>query len=277
MEANSLEELMWFTSRIHSMDESIKLMWRGQTREYLIERPAQESLRLFGEPRVMEPSLPSSGARLKVEFATVFQQWSAILDAYLIERILKRSIIGSVHHEEIANGTRQFLCSYNYRLWAFATAQHYGLPSVGLDVTSDLRVALLFALHRFSTDKATGRLTSSRLDKDAEPVLYAMSAFEYDLYDDAQLAPAWLQCARPIAQKAFFLATGWGQAPNRAAERIFVAIRLRNHFEWKLPMAVANLFPLQSQDPFLDFLLDARLTYPSIAKAAMLDRIYYRA
>ena len=91
LEVKSLEELMWFASRIHSMDESIKLMWRGQTREYLIERPEQESLRLFGEPRVVEPSLPSSGARLRIEFATVFEQWAAILDAYIVECILKRS------------------------------------------------------------------------------------------------------------------------------------------------------------------------------------------
>jgi hypothetical protein len=109
------------------------------------------------------------------------------------------------------------------------------------------------------------------------PVLYALSAFENDLFDDAQLAPAWLQCARPIAQKALFLATRWGQAPNRAAERIFVAIRLRNHTEWKLPLAVEDLFPLRRDDLFLDFLLDAKSTYDSIAKVAMLDKIYFRA
>jgi hypothetical protein len=44
-------------------------------------RPEQESLKVFGEPSVMEPSLPSSGARLRIEFATVFEQWAAILDA----------------------------------------------------------------------------------------------------------------------------------------------------------------------------------------------------
>jgi hypothetical protein len=88
------------------------------------------------------------------------------------------------------------------------------------------------------------------------------------------LAPPWRQCARPIAQKAFFLATGWGQAPNRAAERIFLALRLRNHSEWEISMAVEDLFPLRRSDPFLDFLLDVGLTYASIASAAMLDRIY---
>ena len=259
------------------MDKSIKLMWRGQTKAHPIKRSEQESLRLFGEPYVTEPSLPSSGARLKVEFASVFEQWSAILDAFIAERILKQLSIGSFGREEIAEGARQFLCSYNYRLWAFATAQHYGLPSVGLDVTSDIRVALLFALHQFTTDKETGQSTAVRLDKDAEPVLYALSAFEGDLFDDAELAPAWLQCSRPIAQKAFFLATGWGQAPNHAAERIFVAIRLRNHAEWKLPLAVEDLFPLRPDDLFLDFLLHAKSAYSSIAKAAMLDKIYYRA
>ncbi|WP_263351351.1 FRG domain-containing protein [Acidicapsa acidisoli] len=277
LEAHSLEGLLAFASLIHSKDDSLKLMWRGQTREYLLTRPEEDSMRLYGEPQVSEPSLPSSGARLKVEFTTVFEQWSAILDTYIAEQILKKSLAGTRQRQDIVQGSQQFHSSYMYRLWAFATAQHYGLPSVGLDVTSDILVALLFALHRFSVDKATGTTTIARLDKDAEPVLYAMSAFENDLFDDSQLAPPWLLCERPKAQNAFFLATGWGQAPNRAAERIFVAIRLRNHTQWKLPSPVESLFPRRNKDSFLDFLLRSRVAYPSIASAAMLDRVYYRA
>ena len=147
---------------------------------------------------------------------------------------------------------------YNYRLWAFATAQHYGLPSVGLDVRSDLVVGLLFALYRFNLDYPGGRTTISRVDDDAEPVLNAMGAFENDLFDDRLLSPAWFQCERSKAQSAYFLGTGWGLAPNRAAERIFVAIRLKKHRSWTLPKPVGDLFPSPGHDRFLAFLLDAR-------------------
>ena len=49
----------------------------------------------------------------------------------------------------------------------------------------------------------------SKLDSaaDAEPVLYAMSGFENDLFDDEKLAPAWMQHARPRAQHAHFFGT----------------------------------------------------------------------
>lgn len=247
-----------------SQDKSIKVMWRGQHRQWPITRSEEESLRLYGEPSVVEPSLTPSIARAGGEFQRVFQTWSAILDAYF--RDLPRK-----YTSELLN----FGASYNYRLWAFATAQHYGLPSVGLDLTTAIDVALFFALHEMNVDKVTGETTVTRVAANAQPVVYCLGGFEYDLLDDAEIGPKWLQCERPKAQKAYFHTTGWGFSSNKAAERIVLAMRLRGHGNWHLPVDAGMLFPSAGTDRFLAFILNARSRFPDIANDAMLGRVYY--
>jgi hypothetical protein len=110
---------------------------------------------------------------------------------------------------------------------------------------------------------------------DAEPALYAMGGFQNDLFPDDELAPPFLQCARPKAQAAHFFGTGWGVAANKAAERIFVAFRLVGHEQWRLPKSIEQLFPTTKEDPFLEFLLQVRDRFPDAARDAFLDRVYF--
>jgi len=273
IDVHSVSELREFASRIISGEDSVHVMWRGQSREHYLERSEDEQLRLYGSTAVKEPSVIPSAARSKTEFSAVFRAWAAILDVYLTERLggVGAYSLSAQHARELAS----FRSSYDYRIWAFATAQHYGLPSVGLDVTTDLWTALLFALHDFSFDGSRRITTMRRLDDDAEPVLYAMAGFENDLFEDAKIAPTWLQCARPKAQAAYFFGTGWGAATNKAAERIFVALRLKDHARWRLPKKVEDLFPTSATDSFLRFLLSARMRFAEVAEEAYLSRVYY--
>jgi hypothetical protein len=276
VEVNSVSQLKSIAGLIHSQDKSIKLIWRGQNKEHYLPRKEEETLRFFGE-KVLEPSLLPSGARDGLEFQQVFESWSGILDACVREHVGWLTNERPSARNKVIGEAINFRADYNYRLWALATAQHYGLPSVGLDVTPDLNVALLFALYKFTTDRASGETAIERVGEDAEPILYAMGGFENDLFDDADLSPSWLQCQRPKAQSAFFLATGWGLASNKAAERIFMAIRLKDHRSWRLPKRVEELFPSRKEDRFLAFLLGARTRFAPIAKEARLDRVYYAA
>lgn len=275
IDVDSVEALSSFAAQIVSGDESIRLMWRGQSSEHYLKRSADELSRLFGETSVLEPSLVPSAARSSLEFSEVFPSWAAILDVYMTERADSLTASGSAG--TIAGELANFRNSYNYRLWAFATAQHYGLPSIGLDVTTDLWTAVFFALHEFHFDEATGATRVARVDASAEPVLYAMGGFQNDLFDDEDLAPPWLQCARPVAQTAHFFGTGWGAASNKAAERVFVALRLVDHTNWRLPKSVEQLFPTSADDAFLAFLLRARERFAEITEEARLSRVYYVA
>lgn len=266
IEVGSPEDLAAFAASIVSADDSIRLRWRGQVKEHYLQRQEDDLLRLFGSTSVREPSLVPSAARASTDFSKIFPAWSAVLDLYL-------GGYGQIHGEADATVFEQithFRASYNYRLWALATAQHYGLPSVGLDITTDLWTAVLFALHEFTTDLASGRTVTTRVPAAAEPVLYAMAGFEGDLIDDAAIAPAFLQCERPKAQAAHFFGTGWGAATNKAAERIFVAFRLLNHHKWLVPKSIDELFPPRTTDSFVAFLLRTRDQYPEIAAEANL-------
>lgn len=268
IDVTSVDDLLTFARQIVSGDKSIQLRWRGQNKEFYLNRPDDELMRLFGSTEVAEPSLVPSAARSKLEFTEIFPSWSAILDLFITDRSSEGLSLTEANN---------FRSNYHYRLWAFATAQHYGLPSVGLDVTTDLWTAILFALHEFRFDKAAGVTRVARVADTAQPVVYAMGGFEYDLFDDKVLAPEPLQGERPKAQNAHFFGTGWGMATNKAAERIFVALRLLNHTKWRLFKDVDALFPKPDNDPLLAFLLRARERFPELAEEARLSRIYHVA
>lgn len=270
IDVNSIKDLADFVSKIVSADESILLRWRGQNKEFYLKRSEEELLRFFGDTKVLEPSLVPSAARSKLEFSKIFPSWAAILDLFISERAKSLSF-----GRELVPALADFRSGYRYRLWAFATAQHYGLPSVGLDVTTNLWTAVLFALHEFKFDPSTNRTSFKRIDESAEPVLYAMAGFSHDLFEDKELAPLPLQGERPKAQTAHFFGTGWGIAANRSAERIFIAFRLLNHSTWCLPKRVDQLFPKPNEDPLCAFLLNARTAFPQIAEEARLANIYY--
>lgn len=160
-------------------------------------------------------------------------------------------------------------------MWGFATAQHYGLPSVGLDVTNDIDVALFFALHTFNTN-AEGITTATRAPSTAAPIIYGLGGFtDYELFNDSKLAPTRLLCTRPAAQSAMFFSTGWGHAPNNAAQRIYVALKLVGHESWKFDLQPSHYFPKPQDDEFLRFLLDRKSEFKMPLIQDMLSKIYY--
>lgn len=252
-----------------SGDPNTKGVWRGQTSHYTTEkkgRTKDELLRLYGEEDVDEPSLLPSAARTDLYFPDSFGAWSALLDLYVHERAKEKGT-----QRELLN----FVNSYRYRMWGFATAQHYGLPSVGLDVTDDIDAAIFFALHTFKTS-AEGITTVTRAISTASPIVYGLGGFtNHELFEDEKLAPSRLLCARPAAQSALFFSTGWGHAPNNAAQRIYVALKLVGHESWKFDLQPSHFFPKPQEDEFLHFLLERKndLRLPVIQD--LLSKIYY--
>jgi hypothetical protein len=275
IDIRSASELMDMAASVHSQNPDIRGVWRGQARHYNLLRSEDDLLRLYGDAAAQEPSLLPSASRSDRYFPDLFPTWAGLIDLFLGVRTQALGETFFSQRDRIRDEARNFSATYNYRLWGFATAQHYGLPSVGLDVTHDMRVALFFALHRFSTDRSTGAMSMTRATDADSPIIYAMGGFQHDLFDDEKLGPAWLQCARPKAQGAMFFGTGWGQAANKAADRIYMALRLVNHSHWTSPFKGYEIFPSPAEDPFLAFLLDARDRYDIPAVKEILAQIYF--
>ena len=164
--------------------------------------------------------LPSA-ARDGIDVERYMDAWFGLLDVFIDEAHARlRSSRGAnvaADWEVDAKALRQ---SYGFREWAFGVAQHYGLPSTGLDLTPDLDVETFFALHRL-TIASTGETTIVRLRADAEPVILFMSIFEGDLRSDKATTPPHLVTPRAVAQNAHFFRTsvGSGAEPSRGANR----------------------------------------------------------
>lgn len=269
IEVFSIEDVRAIAGSVRSGNPSIRGVWRGQSSHHKTEKMGRTKdalLRLYGADDVDEPSLLPSAARTNLYFPDSFGAWSALLDLYVHERMREPGM-----RQELMN----FVNSYRYRMWGFATAQHYGLPSVGLDVTYDIDVAVFFALHTFKTN-ADGITACMRATSDAAPIIYGLGGFSHhELYEDENLAPRRLSCTRPAAQSAMFFSTGWGHAPNNAAQRIYVALKLVGHETWKFDIQPSHYFPKPQDDEFLRFLLERRSEAKLPVIKDLLSKIYY--
>jgi len=269
IEVRSIEEVRAIAGSVKSGDPNFRGVWRGQSSHYTTGkagRTKDELLRLYGAEDVDEPSLLPSAARTDLYFPDSFGAWSALLDLYVHERSRENGM-----QWELLN----FANSYRYRMWGFATAQHYGLPSVGLDVTHDIDVALFFALHTFKTS-AEGITTATRATSNTAPIIYGLGGFiQHELSEDEKLAPKRLLCTRPAAQSAMFFSTGWGYAPNNAAQRIYIALKLVGHEAWKFDVQPSHYFPKPQDDEFLRFLLERKNDLKLPVVQDLLSKIYY--
>lgn len=138
-----------------------------------------------------------------------------------------------------------------------ALAQHYGLRSHGLDVTTDLDIATWFATQRYSSTAGTARYDA--LDprhwsakRRRWPTVFVFQNVSWSLnaslQDCRELEAFGIRALRPERQRARFFLGGHSEHRNRLAETVVCALRLK-------PGAYATscdfdyLFPPPEQDP----------------------------
>ena len=202
---------------IESADDNLRIRLRGQTQEYLIRRSPDASQLLYGEDSVLEPSLQTSASRRKPALEEVIPEWCALLKLFLRDRA----------HRLGVSGYDQFTTSVEFPLFALALAQHYGLPTSGLDVTDSLDVALFFALMKFEKPTDSYEASYSRRSTFEQlPVLYVLSPSQQQQFDYEGYRAEGFPYGRPDAQSARFMHVGWGYSENACARRIFLALYL---------------------------------------------------
>ena len=238
-------EIESLVGAIRSADPNLCMLFRGQTIEHVIPRSPETSRWLFGEDAVIEPSLTTSASRRRPALEQVLPEWSALLNMFLIEAC---EMEGQREYEDFTSG-------FGFPLFALALAQHYGLPTSGLDVTDRLDVALFFALMKFDKPEGSYRATYSRQTEFKKmPVLYLLFPPEQQQFDYEQYRAGGIPRGRPDAQSARFMHMGWGHADNGCAERIFLALYLEPEGDYGPIPTPAQLFPKGADDPFGHFL-----------------------
>jgi hypothetical protein len=242
---HSRTELEIILESISSADDNLQLLLRGQTREHLLNRSRETCQLLYGEDSVFEPSLITSASRRKLALEDILPEWTAILNIFLATE--------SNYVDEPRLG--EFTTSFCFPLFALSLAQHYGLPTNGLDVTDRLDVALFFALMQFQKAAEKQKANYVRQSNTAEmPVIYVLAPTKRQQFDYESYKPKGFPQGRPDAQSAKFIHIGWGLAENACAERIFLALYLDPSGNFDPIPLPSELFPAGEADCFSTFL-----------------------
>lgn len=242
-------ELNNFIQAIEIRDKNLILQFRGQNQEHFIERSSNEKQSLFGDDTILEPSLIPSAVRRNILMEDIMPLWNNLLHIYLDSHSL------NIPKDKCAEFQRELLnfkTNVKFSVFSLALAQHYGLPSVGLDSTSDIEIALFFATHKFNNKdgKCSYEYNLNKLEK--PPVIYVLAPaarFHLD-YKDFKIEHS--KFLRPDKQKAKFLHTGWGLNKNRCARQIWVALYLDTKGDFGEISTEKKLFP--AEDEFANFL-----------------------
>ena len=216
----------------------LPLLLRGQTREYLLDRPADARRVLYADPDAREPALLASATRRSTT-SQAFHAFATMVQLHLV------NLHGPVADDEVTG----FIYSFGDFI-KLAYAQHYGLATDALDWTTDFLVAAWFALTRL-TSAPNGRLTASPVESDAEAVIYCLRPEEGHVVDvQFEGFPA----ARPNAQHGWVTPASWGLRRNRVASYLLCAIympgKVRQELASRLPTQQL-LFPNAKQDPLV--------------------------
>ncbi len=256
------QEFDRFISQIQSADGSLLVLFRGQNKEHLLNRGAVVGELLYGDPDAREPSLPASATRHGVRLEDIGPEWSMTVQLFIRAwvRKLRSDGISLRTSQKISEQMDGMVAGYN--LWAFliSIAQHYGLPSVGLDVTDRPDVALFFALTRIEPQAPGSHIMrTSRVPAYGDhPVVYIFAPQRDDVMEFAQYRPRGFPLGRPDRQNAFFMQTSWGYARNSIASRMWVALDLDPAGDWGPLPSAQELFPRPLDDPFAEFLNQVR-------------------
>lgn len=272
-------QLLGLVNGIASADPNLRLLFRGQQREHYLSRSPEVRELLYGDSTALEPSLLPSAARAGLALENVAPEWGIIVQLFL--HMWQQHLLDKGWSEATLLKVKQDLSalSSGYQFWVFllALAQHYGLPSAGLDVTSNLDVALFFALMEFRPDpQSEATLFCQRPTTVHEwPVIYLLSNYDRFIIDFSKVRPTGLPFVRPDAQAAHFLHTGWGFASNAVARTIFLALYLDPSGDWPALPSPASLFPTPDKDAFGSFVFNSRAWPVSDQFKNFISRFYW--
>jgi len=253
VDIGSSEELTTQLARI-PLRHKEGLFFRGQRRLYLLQRHDAVRKMLFAESCSDEPSLTTAASR---EADYDYDKVHFGLKAFLEEDILRRTDGGE---SDLLERWRSAALAPDCRLdrAVLALAQHYGIPSHGLDVTTSEDVALWFATNLFSRDEAGAAMyTALRIedwpaDREKWPVIIVCQtvtdSIKQSLDDCQELASFGFVARRPREQRARFFQGGHSDHQNRLAEAVVCIFRLApGTYETK--STFGSLFPSPEEDP----------------------------
>lgn len=259
---NSIPKFVAFTEKdmevIGSMIQAAnsnqqKLAFRGQTRQYHIYRQNNIRKLLYGSEAALEPSLLTTAFRSRFQYVTAERHWRTLIADidYRLTGFKDKRWWVEDRYESVTVASRSGIARW-HNTSTMAIAQHYGIPTYGLDVTTSIKMAWWFATHHFSSSGTIVRYTPhvwSGFDWNYWPVIYV-----FRIGIGPSLSKLDLPAKRPERQDAVFIKGGWGPHGNICADDLLAVIVLAPEIG-AAPGEPADIFPPPLQDPMYAELL----------------------
>jgi len=253
-QAANLGNIEMALTELQATNGGHKILLRGQTKTYLLDRDAAESGYFYGEEKVKEPSfLPS---HLRKNFDPYFLKCMWQSHAAMLLNDVGYNIPGADEddywrHMNVYRNSRLFI------MFALGIGQHYGLPSVGLDLTDQLKVACWFATRsiRIATS-GEAKVSLVQFDSEHSPTIFLFRCPEDAVFEYKNIKPDRLPEGRPDRQSAWFGHVGWGVASNQLGSYLMCGFRLTQNIAIQLEDSLArSLFPNPDEDLILGHFL----------------------
>jgi len=235
IDVSSAEEMRNIVSMIPSRGDG-KIFFRGQSKLYYIPREPEVSALLFGDSCSIEPSLITYASRNNYNYDDLH----FLMKYYFSQEFIFDKSAGSDSKqrtklwEQLSTDPS---CLYDYAVMALA--QHYGLPTNGLDVTTSIDVAVWFATNKYvpaaDANSVTKYIPLDELgwgeDESEFPVVFVcqsvLNTTSLSLHDCELLDAIGLHALRPERQSAKFFLGAHSEHQNRLAETVVCAFRLQ--------------------------------------------------
>lgn len=262
-------ELVHLVEAIRALTPNQPLLFRGQNDHFTVKRDRWINRVLYGREDVAELSLTTTASRAGSFDFDAFLPWfqldlQGLLYADLPPdafRSVQKDDEGTLRYANEAVATRRRAwerAGFGWEVTAMAIAQHYGIPTYGLDLTSDLDVALWMAqcIARPYTVDGQSRCWLEPVDRAcARPIIYLVSSIS----EETDLRPhelPGLASLRQQRQSAHLHFGGWGFHMNLCAEEVVAGVFL----EAVIPTShtVGWMYPQPEEDVLFGRLLALR-------------------
>lgn len=259
---NTIDDAQRLFAEISLANSDYKVLLRGQNKVYQVERKDGEKMFFYGSEDVVEPSFMPSFSRKRLDESMIVNSWHNLADM-LVSKLKKKGYFIPPRLFELEM----------FHLFALGIAQHYGLPSVGLDLTDNLLTALWFALHKVDYSP-THPVEAKLINEDDDAIIFIFRCSPQSVFSYRQLGVE-IGNERPKRQNAYFNHCGWGQAKNQLALNLAAAIRVDASFAQYLPSDYTRyLFPDRKEDDVLDILLDIKDRFNGSHFGTLMESIY---
>lgn len=260
-EVSSKDQIENAVNKIRNDNSGYEILLRGQTKSYLLDRPEQELEFLYGSTDVKEPSFLPSHLRHNYDEVFLQSMWHNQA-ALLFESIGYEysKTLSKDKFELYKNDINYIRNTHLMTAFSLGIAQHYGMPSVGLDLSDDLGVASWFASNSMRVSKE-GLTATVKVDSSTHgtSMIYIFRCPKDAVFDYKVVKPKIFPAGRPDAQSAWFGHVGWGAASNQLGSYLACAFKLSKEFLDSLPQGIeTTLFPKKTDDQILNFFVKMR-------------------